>query len=113
MSFFKGHHKYLCLKVGRHTKKKKKKKKKSAKYVRSQMIVIITNRTNAGDVVVDHEMIQYEYSRNTAHVTLGFIRQSAARLTANPGIMSLCPSHDTYISRRLIKMTHDLISPFR
>ena len=63
MSFFKSRHKSLCLKVDRRTKKK------STKNVRNQIIVIITNRTNAGDVVVDHEMIQYEYSRNIVHVT--------------------------------------------
>ena len=32
----------------------------------TESIAIITN---AGDVVVHHEMIQYEYSRNIVHVT--------------------------------------------
>ena len=95
LSFFKSRYKSLCLKVGRRTKQK------STKNVRNQIIVIITNRTNA-DVVVDHEMIQYEYSGTIIHVThmhvyshnvqLPTVAQSAACLTANPGVMSLCPS---------------------
>ena len=97
LSFTKGRHKSLCLKVGRRTKQN----------LRNQ-ITFITNRTNAGDIVVDHEMIQYEYSRNIVHVIYmhvyshnvhspcdGLRSAVGSASDRKSRVMSLCPSQDT------------------